>query len=277
MSLIIPELFADFYGEELGVRLKMGAIATDMTDRAADIRYCGDTIHMPMVNHIGDAEDVPTDGSEMTPVRLSMTDKEVGVKHKGKTMLVTDKEVKQLKGDVNGEVARQLSDCMAKAIDTSLINDVLACDTYVESVSALTESTIEDAFDCFGDSQDASEFKAIVLSSKLKRSLIALDGFTSKEKTFTTDGNGIVVNGMIGYYRGVPCIMTDNGTYNSSTHKALFALIKRDGLGIIMQKEPTIAEAYNVRSFGTDVNASVMFATAADEGKISVLLVDVNP
>lgn len=277
MALIIPELYADALSDELDVSLRLGSIAVDMTELAPEITTCGDTIHMPMVTHIGDAQDVPTDGSEMTPERLSMTDHEVKVKHKGKTVLVSDKESAQVKANIDGILGRQLGDVVAKAIDTSLAEDILACDAYVDEVDTLTEDAIESAFDVFGDKQDDNSFVAIVINSRLRKAIKHMGAFSDDNNTFTADGNGRVMNGVIGLWNGeIPVILSNNGTYNASTGKAMFALVKKGALGVIIQKQPTIKEAYNVRSFGTDVNTSVMFATAANENGISVLLVGSN-
>ena len=55
-TLVIPELFSEAVNAKMEVSLRVGRLATDMTDLAEDIRTCGDTIHFPTFDRISDAD-----------------------------------------------------------------------------------------------------------------------------------------------------------------------------------------------------------------------------
>lgn len=106
-----------------------------------------------------------------------------------------------------------------------------------------------------------------------------MDAFTSVMKTNATYGNGIVQDGIIGYWNGtIPVYVSDNGTYDDTNHKALLAIVKNDALGVVWQQEPTIEEEREAKLLADDIVASEMYATKLiDAAGVSVLKVSVNP
>lgn len=97
MALVIPQVFADAINEKLGVSLKVGTCAFDATSMVNDIKQAGDTVHFPILNRVSDADEL-TDGVEVTPERISMTDNTAVIKEVGKAVRVLDKEEIQIKG-----------------------------------------------------------------------------------------------------------------------------------------------------------------------------------
>ena len=61
----------------------------------------------------------------------------------------------------------------------------------------------------YGDDRDSADFDAIVISSLFAPSFYKMDMFTSRERTMTKDGNGIAVNGIIGYFLDIPVVLSD--------------------------------------------------------------------
>ena len=277
MALIIPEVFADAVNEKFSVKLRAANLATDFTEMVDDLATCGDTVHFPTFDEIGDAA-VVVKGTEITPATVNMSDNEADVKQVGHGVRVYDKDSIQVKGAMKDRMAEQLAFKMAKAVDADLVADILADAVYVDdSLTSLTAADIDGAFDVFGDDVDNDTFAGILINSKLRKTIQGMDAFLNSTKTNVAEGNGIVREGLIGFWNGtIPIYVSDNGTYNSTTHKALLAVVKKDALGIAWQKMPEIEEEREGKLFATDVLAQELYATKlVQTGGVSVLLVTV--
>jgi hypothetical protein len=84
--------------------------------------------------------------------------------------------------------------------------------------------------------------------------------FVDTALTYQTAGNGIVKNGCIGYYFGIPVIVTANGTYDSAKAECKTYIVKKNALGYVYQKNITYNEAYNPLLLATDISASSLYA-----------------
>ena len=261
-NIIIPEVFADAVNASLGVKLRVGKLATDYTNYVDDIRNYGEVVHFPTIDHISDAA-VITLGTALTPEDVSMTDSTAEIKQVGKSVRIYDKHSIQVKGELKSNLAIQLGEAMAKAVDSDLVNAIRNEAVYKEDITKsgdLVESTINNAFNVFGDDIDNDSFAGMVINSRLRSDIIKMPAFVDATKTYAANGNGIIRNGMIGYWCGdIPVYITDNGTYEND--KALIAIIKKGALGVIWQKVPTIEEEREGKLLATDLIASEMFAT----------------
>lgn len=262
MAIIVPEVFADAVNAALGVKLRAGRLAMDYTNYVDDITTYGDTVHFPVIDRITDA-DVVTLGTPMTPEDVSMTDSTAEIKQVGKSVRIYDKHSIQVKGQLKENLATQLGEAMAKAVDTDLVNAIRNEAVYKNDVATrgdFVENVVDSAFDVFGDDVDNDTFAGILINSRLRSDFMKMSAFTDATKTYAANGNGIVRNGIIGYWNGtIPVYVTDNGTYESD--KALVAIIKNGALGVIWQKVPTIEEEREAKLLATDLVASEMYAT----------------
>lgn len=260
MAYIIPQVFADAVNAALGVKLRVGRLATDYTGIVDDITSYGDEVHFPVIDRITDA-DVVTPGTAMTPDTVSMTDSTATIKQVGKSVRIFDKYSVQVKGELKDRLAEQLGESMAKAVDTDLIGSIKDEAVYKNStLTALTQADVDAAFNVFGDDVDNDTFSGILINSRLRSAFMEMDAFVSATKTYAVGGNGIVVNGVIGYWNGtIPVYVSDNGTLNDN--KALLAVIKKDALGVVWQKVPTVEEEREAKLLATDLVASEMYAT----------------
>ncbi len=262
MAIIVPQVFADAVNAALGVKLRTGRLATDYTNYVDDITTYGDTVHFPVIDRITDA-DVVTVGTALTPEDVSMTDSTAEIKQVGKATRIYDKHSIQVKGKLKDRLATQLGEAMAKAVDTDLVNAIRTDAVYKKELATrgeFIEEEVNSAFDVFGDDVDNDTFAGILINSRLRSDFIKMPAFTDATKTYAANGNGVVKEGIIGYWNGtIPVYMSDNGTYESD--KALVAIIKKDALGVIWQKAPTVEEEREAKLLATDLIASEMFAT----------------
>lgn len=280
MGLVIPEVFADAVNSAMDVSLRVGRVATDYTEMVEDITTCGDKIHFPTFDRISDAS-VVTKGTPIVPDEVSMTDSVAEIQQVGKSVRIYDKDSIQIKGATKDNMAVQLGEAMAKAVDRDLVEAIKEDAVYVTSANELTAAAIEEAFDVFGDSRDDADFAGIIINSKLRSKIVAMDNFTSKLKSYVQDDNGIVVKGVIGYWGEIPVIMSNNGTaYKDKDSKdvLMFAIIKRDALGYVYQKAATIEEERESKLLATDLVASELYACKlVKTSGVSLLEVAANP
>ena len=266
MALVIPQVFADAVNSALGVAMRVGRVATDFTEMVDEITTYGDTVHFPTIDRISDAAAV-TKGTALTPSEVSMTDSYATIKQVGNSVRIYDKDSIQVKGALKDRMAEQLGESMAKAIDKDLVSEIKGA-TYTDDVSleTLTASDIDGAFDVFGDSVDSDSFAGIIINSKLRSKIVSMDAFTSVNKTFTKDGNGIVANGVIGYWYDIPVILSDNGTsYKITVSEAqkdayMLAIVKKNALGYVIQKDVSVEEEREGKLLATDLIASELYA-----------------
>ncbi len=260
MAYIIPEVFADAVNAALGVKLRVGNLATDYTSLVDEITTYGDEVHFPVIDRITDAG-VITPGTAMTPDTVSMTDSAATIKQVGKSVRIFDKYSVQVKGALKDRLAEQLGESMAKAVDADLVNAIRTEAVYKDStLTTLTQADVDAAFDVFGDDIDNDTFAGILINSRLRSAFMSMSAFTDATKTYAANGNGIVKDGIVGYWNGnIPVYVSNNGTY--SDDKSLLAVVKKDALGVVWQTVPTVEEEREAKLLATDLVASEMYAT----------------
>ena len=274
-TLVIPELFSEAVNSKMEVSLRVGRLATDMTDLAEDIRTCGDTIHFPTFDRISDAATV-VKGTPLVPEEVNMSDSTAKIKQVGKSVRIYDKDSIQVKGAMKDRMAEQMGEVMAKDVDKNLVDEMDANAVYKVPTSAtegVTKTEIEAAFDCFGDDVDSANFAGILINHRLRSAFVSMDEFTSVSKTYAKDGNGVVEDGVVGYWLGViPVIICDNNTYDATAKECKTYLVHKNALGVIWLKEVTIEEEREGKLLATDLIASDLYAVKLMDTKGCVVL-----
>lgn len=259
-TLVIAELFSEAVNAKMDIALRVGKLATDMTDLAEDIRTCGDTIHFPTFDRISDAADV-VKGTPLVPEEVNMSDSVAKIKQVGKSVRIYDIDSVQVKGAMKDRMAEQLAQTMAKDVDSSLIKEMDDNAVYKVASQSLDVAAIEEAMDCFGDDVDSASFAGILINHRLRKVFTAMDEFVSISKTYAKDGNGIIENGVCGYWLGtIPVIICDNNTYDTNLLECKTYIVKKNALGVIWQKEVTIEEEREGKLLATDLIASDLYA-----------------
>ena len=261
-TLFIPEVFADAVNEKLTHTLRFGSVAFDASSLVPEIKNAGDTMHFPKIKRTATVENV-VKGSALTPAELDMSDSTAEIKYIGSAFRIYDKDKAQVKGVLQDKIVAQVSDAMAEQIDTDLASE---CDTAVyksavADAAKITSDELQKGIDNFGDSVDTDSFAAIIINSKLRSSFAGMDEFVNTGLTYQTDGNGLVQNGVVGSYFGIPVIVTDNGTWDSANNEAKTYIVKKDALGYVFQKAITVEESRQALLLATDVVASSLYAT----------------
>jgi hypothetical protein len=275
MAIVVPEIFADATNAALDHSIRIGRIAFDATDLVGDIRECGDTVHFPVIDRISDAE-VMEDGTELTPSEVSMTDNTAKIKQVGKAVRIYDKHSTQVKGQLIDNMATQIGESMADAIDKDLIGEMDKSAVYKVSgdATSITYTTIEAAFDCFGDKADRNT-AGIIINSRLRSKFLSMDEFVKNDRTYVNNANGTPVDddGVIGYWRGsIPVILSNNGTYDEEKLEVKTYIVKNMALGIIKQKDASIEEQRESLKKATLISADEMYAVKLIDPKGVVII-----
>ena len=260
-NLFIPEVFSDAINEKLGTSLKWGSISVDATSMVPEIKNYGDTVHFPKIKRTAIIT-TPVKGTPMTPAELDMSDSTASIKYVASPFRVYDIDKAQVKGDVQNRVIEQIGDAMAKQIDTDLAAeaDHTVFKTATAAVDTVTSEELQSGFDNFGDNVDTDTFAAIVINPRLRSKFAGMTEFVNTALTYQTSGNGLVKNGVIGYYFGVPVIVTANGTYDSTTKECKTYIVKKNALGYVFQKNITYKEGYDPLLLATNISASSLYA-----------------
>lgn len=260
-NLFIPEVFSDAINEKLGTTLKWGSISVDATSMVPEIKNYGDTVHFPKIKRTA-VITTPVKGTAMVPAELDMSDSTATIKYIASPFRVYDIDKAQVKGDVQNRVIEQISDAMAKQIDTDLAieADTAVFKTATAAVDTITSAELQSGFDNFGDNVDTDTFAAIVINPRLRSKFAGMTEFVNTALTYQTSGNGLVKNGIIGHYFGVPVICTANGTYDSAKAECKTYIVKKSALGYVFQKNITYKEGYNPLLLATDISASSLYA-----------------
>lgn len=264
MALIIPAVFADAINEKLGFKLKVGALATNYTEEVGDITVMGNEVHFPQLKRTVTAGDV-TKGTALTPSEVDMTDAKATIKQVGASARVYDKDAKQIKGTVVDKMAEQVVDAMVTKLDSDLIAEMDTNATQkfaLASAIAITSTELNGALGLFGDDIDTDSFGGIVINSRLVASFYGMDAFVDSTKTFNgQNGNGIVKNGVIGFYMGIPVIVSNHDTYDTTKSECKTYIIKKGALGYVLQSAPSVEEARQALLFATDIVSGSLYAT----------------
>ena len=261
-NIFIPEVFSDAINQKLGTTLRFGSVAVDATALVPEIKTAGDTMHFPKIKRTATVEDI-VKGTALTPAELDMDDSTAVIKYIGSAFRIYDKDKAQVKGMLQDNIVNQVTDVMAKQIDTDLAEE---CDKAVlksacAGTNTITSAELQAGIDNFGDDVDTDSFAAIIVHPKLRSAFAGMAEFTNTALTYQTAGNGIVKNGCIGYYFGIPVIVTTNGTWDSTNTEAKTYIIKKNALGYVFQKNVTLEESRQALLLATDVVASSLYAT----------------
>lgn len=262
-TIIIPSVFSDAINAKLGTKLRFGEVSFNATELVPDIKNAGDTMHFPKIKRTATTSTV-TKGTALVPAELDMSDSIATVKYIGSAFRIYDKDKAQVKGTLTDKIVEQVSDAMCKQIDSDLSAEALANAVFksvVAGATAITSAELQTAIDNFGDDVDTDSFAGIVISPKLRSCFAGMTEFTNTALTYKHDDNGIVVNGCIGYYFGIPVIITSNGTWDSTNNEAITYILKKNALGYVFQKDITVEESRQALLLATDVVSASLYAT----------------
>ena len=269
MAFIKANIYAGMVREKFEGKAKVLNLATDL-GKLENVGRC-DTISFPKWSLIGDASEM-TKGTPLETEELQSTEQTVKVKQVGKAVRVYDSENLTSLGNQIDEGATQTAMVMARKIDSDLLaNAKLApFQAPVADGKKITSAEIETAMLNFGDERDIEEFAGIVINSLLIPSFYAMPEFTDANNTTTAQGNGLIRNGLLGFYRGIPVYISDKETFDDATQTCITLIVKVGALGYMFAKDLDVELEREAKLKATDVVADAIYATALvkDDGVV---------
>lgn len=261
MAIIIPEVYSQMLTEKVAGMIRISNYAVDLGEVGAFAQE-GDSITFPQFTALSDAE-LLARGAEITTEELKQTSTKKSIKHYAKGVSVLDVDALEGKGNFLENSLNQQARIFAKARDNECVADIDAnaiLKNATASATAITETELHTALGLWGDDQDDSSFDGIIINSRLLSSFYTMDGFVNSTKTYVTDGNGKIANGVVGHFRNIPVVLSDVNTYDSTLNECKSYILKKGALGKKDKKNGVEIEVERKASFKrTDVFADEMF------------------
>lgn len=242
-NVIIPEVYAELVREKIPGKTKVFQFAKKVGDL---FNRPGETLTFPAWRYIGDATN--WDGhtamslSQMQQVEKSATVYAIAAPG----VNVSDLDDAVAYGKALTEAAEQQSISIARKLDKDAIDVALTSPLKkaIASATAITQAELIEALSLYGDSQDYSEFDAIVINSALAPSFYAMPLFINNTMTTAVGGNGIVRNGEIGKFLGISVVLSDR-LYDATNQENFGLIMKKNAISFI-PKENIFAEVERV-------------------------------
>ena len=207
-NVIVPDVYAQLVRDKVKGKVKVAQFLVNLGDLHGKV---GETIHFPKWGYIGDGKDwavnTPMEVTQMKQTQTTATIKAI----QAPAVKVADYDNEVELGNAIEEAAEQQSISIGRKYDTDAIACALTSPLKYQlaTKNAVTQDEMISILGLYGDDRDSADFDAIVISSLFAPSFYKMDMFTSRERTMTTDGNGIAVNGVIGEFLGIPVVLSD--------------------------------------------------------------------
>lgn len=270
MALIIPEVYSQIVREKFLGKIRVALLATPLED-LPQFAQQGDTIHFPKWKTIGDATEV-VKGTASAIETLDQDDSTAKIKFIDKIVRCYDYDSVTEIGNQLEEASGQQAIVFARALDTDLCAEAskTPLKTATAAATAITSGELDTAIANYGDEADVDDMAGIIINSRLDSSFYAMSEFVDVTKTFTQAGNGVVRNGCLGYFRGIPVFHSNHGTFDSTTNECKSFIIKKGTLGYKEKKAIAIVEEREEKLHCSDIVGTYMYAVKllADDGVI---------
>lgn len=257
-NLIVPSVYATLVREKFEGKVKIAGLSTNLG--ILKNTSVGDTVTFPKFKTIGDANEV-TKGKQSKIDELEQTSSQATIKMIDKIVRVYDVDDITALGNHIEEASKQQAIVFARKLDKDLIEEALTSPLKASTVNAktITAEEINKGLLLFGDEQDTEEMAGIVVNSLVASSFYNMPEFITS-RTDTAQGNGIVRNGVIGYFRGIPVFMADNGTYDSTKNECVSFIIKKNALAFMEKRAIDVVEEREEKLHCSDIVGDYIYA-----------------
>lgn len=270
-NLIIPEVYAGIVREKFLGRVKVANLVADLG--FLKNTTVGDTVTFPKFRTITNPNEV-VKGTPIEVEELTQTSSQATIKQVGKGVRVYDIDDLTAFGNFVQESATQQAIVFARKLDLDLIEEAKTSPLKhsVEVKDKLTSTDLNGALNLYGDEQDTEDFSGIVINSVLLPSLYAMPEFIDKTKTIVSENNGIITNGLVGFYRNIPVFLSDHGTYDDTNQEPITLIIKKNSLGYMTKRDINIELERMAKLKATDVVGDFIYAVKlTDDAGVVVL------
>ena len=259
-KLIVPEVYAELVREKITGKCKVAQFAVTKGNLMGK---AGETVKFPAYKYVGDASDW-TIGTAMTAGELEQTTTSATIKAiaaPGVNVYDYDDEVAM--GQQINEAASQQAVSIARKMDTDAIDACLTSPLKkkLAAKNVVTQDELIAMLGLYGDDRDSADFDAIVIHSAFAPSFYSMDMFVSREKTMVKDGNGITVNGVIGYFLDIPVVLSDR-LYDATSQEGFILMMKKNALALLPKESPFTEVARDAAKRLSTIYTSDFYALA---------------
>jgi len=259
-DMIVPEVWGDMAQAEFLGKVRVAGSAAVIEDNTLE-GAPGDTIHFPKWGALSDLDDL-TEGTPMTPAKMSTSDATATIREAGKAVEITDTAKLTSLGDPEAEARRQFGVLAARKVDAALIAQAQADETaqgggnpYKFTATSAKFTWLDamvPAIGQFGDEWEPSDFAGLYLNSAQLGDALADSQFVDAAKL----GNGpsAAVSGSIGRIGGVPVYITNRIAAGT------FLLMKNGALGLLYKRRPLVESDRDILARSTVVTTTLHYA-----------------
>ena len=269
-NVIVPDVYANLVREKVAGKVRIAQWAENLG--ALVDKEVGETVTFPVWGYIGDAEDIAP-GTAMTAVEMEQTSSTATIKMiAAPGVKVFDYDNVTALGRAIDEGADQQATAVARKLDADLIADAntTAFKKQIATKNEITEDELLDCLALYGDDRDVNQFHGIACHSNFAKSFYKMDGFVKSDITYVKDGNGIVTNGVIGSYMGLPVVLSDR-LYDATNQEGYLLFVKKGSLGYMPKEVPFVETERKASERSTTVYTSQIYATKlTDEAGIVI-------
>lgn len=235
-NVIVPDVYSALVREKITGKCKVAQFLVNLGELHGKV---GETLTMPKWGYIGDGKDwdvnTPMDVTQMKQTSTTATIKAI----QAPAVKVADYDSEVELGNAINEAAEQQAIAVGRKYDTDAIAEALKSPLKYKlgAKNTVTQDEMIAILGLYGDDRDSQDFDAIVISSLFAPSFYKMDMFTSRERTMTKDGNGIAVNGVIGYFLDIPVVLSDR-LYDTTNTEGFILVMKKNAISYIPKENP---------------------------------------
>ena len=274
-NMIIPSVYSALVREKIAGKV----IISQATEVKGDLQgKPGETISFIKWAYIGDSKDIKP-GTPMESTNMKQTETLATIKMvAAPAVSVNDYDNATEYGSALDEAAKQQAISMARKLDTDCIDVALTTPLKVKlaTKNKVTFDEMNNILLMYGDDANIDSFHFVAVHSMFVPSLLAMDGFVDATKTFTKDGNGIVLNNLLGYFRGIPVVISDR-LYDATNKEGFILAIKKGSIGVVPKEAPFVEVARDASTRTNTIYCSDYYAVALTDDSGIVVAKTVLP
>ncbi|WMJ81247.1 hypothetical protein RBU49_03045 [Clostridium sp. MB40-C1] len=253
-DLLIPEFIAPQIGDNFEINsttLQMCDVDTSLQGNA------GDELTIAKYVYGNSKCQKLKEGDTIDYKKLAMGSSKITLEQYASGYRIFDRALLATLGDPIGKMVQFIGGEITDTFDEDVI--AVAKTTplkfEVNNPLSITETEINEALNLYGDKQNYTDFEGIVIHPKLKSSFLNMESFTKTDSTMAKDGNGVIQNGVIGYWGGIiPVILSSKGTYDSVKQQCETFIIKKGSLLAVYKRTPNFEKGRDMDNKSWKVN-----------------------
>lgn len=274
-DIIVPEVYSALVREKVAGKCKVAQFLVNLGDLHGKI---GEVLNFPAWSYNGDAVDwdinTPMDKTQMKQTSRQATIKAI----QAPAVEVADYDNEVELGNAIEEASSQQAEGVARKYDTDAIACALESPLKYQlgAKNTVTQDELIAMLGLYGDDRDSADFDAIVIHSAFAPSFYKMEMFVKRDMTMAVDGNGVAVNGCIGYFLNIPVILSDR-LYDATNQEGFILMMKKNAISIIPKENPFAETARDASLRRTTIYLSQFYAMALTDDEAVVFAKTVLP